>query len=69
MHAALLTGHGGYETLEYRTDVPVPKPKAGEVLIRVAAAAVRNVANTATAGARVLHGDVSMAGIIRSSRP
>jgi NADPH:quinone reductase-like Zn-dependent oxidoreductase len=42
MHAALLTGHGGYETLEYRTDVPVPKPKAGEVLIRVAAAAVNN---------------------------
>jgi len=42
MHAALLTGHGGYETLEYRKDVPVPKPKAGEVLIRVAAAAVNN---------------------------
>ena len=40
MHAVLLTGHGGYEALDYRTDVPVPQPKAGEVLIRVAATAV-----------------------------
>lgn len=42
MHAVLLTGHGGYEALEYRTDVPVPVPGADEVLIRVAAAAVNN---------------------------
>ena len=42
MHAVLLTGHGGYEALDYRTDVPVPQPKAGEVLIRVAATAVNN---------------------------
>ncbi len=42
MHAVLLTGHGGYEVLEYRTDVPVPQPKPGEVLIRVAATAVNN---------------------------
>jgi len=42
MHAVLLTGHGGYEALKYRTDVPVPQPKPGEVLIRVAAAAVNN---------------------------
>ena len=40
MHAVLLTGHGGYDKLEYRTDVPVPQPKAGEgdpnsALIRV----------------------------------
>lgn len=42
MHAVLLTGHGGYEKLDYRTDVPVPQPKAGEVLIRVAASAVNN---------------------------
>src|SRR5690606_18457130 len=42
MHAVLLTGHGGYEKLEYRNDVPVPKPKSGEVLIRVAASAVNN---------------------------
>ncbi|MCB1835462.1 MAG: alcohol dehydrogenase family protein [Geminicoccaceae bacterium] len=42
MHAVLLTGHGGIEKLEYRDDVPVPKPGAGEVLIRVAAAGVNN---------------------------
>ncbi|MBP9183014.1 MAG: alcohol dehydrogenase family protein [Fuscovulum sp.] len=42
MHAVLLTGHGGYDKLDYRTDVPVPQPKAGEVLIRVAASAVNN---------------------------
>lgn len=42
MHAVLLTGHGGYDKLDYRTDVPVPQPKPGEVLIRVAASAVNN---------------------------
>ena len=42
MTAVLLTGHGGPEKLDYRTDVPVPQPKAGEVLIRVAASAVNN---------------------------
>ncbi|MDW4548915.1 alcohol dehydrogenase family protein [Defluviimonas sp. D31] len=50
MEAVLLTGHGGYEALEYRTDVPLPQPKAGEVLIRVAAAGVNNTdINTRTA--------------------
>ena len=38
MCAVLLTGHGGLDRLEYREDVPVPLPGAGEVLIRVAAA-------------------------------
>ncbi len=42
MHAVQLTGHGGIEMLDYRTDVPVPQPNAGEVLIRVAAAGVNN---------------------------
>ena len=42
MHAVLLKAHGGYEQLEYREDVPVPQPQAGEVLIRVAAAGVNN---------------------------
>ena len=42
MHAVLLTGHGGLDKLEYRTDVPVPSPKNNEVLIRVAAAGVNN---------------------------
>ena len=42
MHAMLLTGHGGPERLEYRTDVPVPRPAPGEVLIRVGAAGINN---------------------------
>ncbi len=42
MAAVLLTGHGGYETLSYRTDVPTPKPAVGEVLIRVGAAGLNN---------------------------
>lgn len=42
MRAVLLTGHGDYDKLEYRSDYPVPQPLAGEVLIRVAAAGVNN---------------------------
>ena len=42
MGAVLLKGHGGTEQLEYREDVPVPLPAAGEVLIRIRAAALNN---------------------------
>lgn len=42
MHAVLLTGLGGFDKLEYRTDVPVPRPGEGEMLIRVRASAVNN---------------------------
>lgn len=42
MKAVVLTGHGGPEKLEYRTHVPVPRPDAEEVLIRVAAAGLNN---------------------------
>jgi NADPH:quinone reductase-like Zn-dependent oxidoreductase len=42
MKAVLLKGHGGPEQLEYREDVPVPSPAAGEVLLRVRAAAINN---------------------------
>jgi NADPH:quinone reductase-like Zn-dependent oxidoreductase len=42
MAAVLLTGHGGLDRLEYRTDVPVPRPEEGEVLIQVAAAGINN---------------------------
>lgn len=42
MNAVLLTGHGGYDRLEYRTDVTRPVPGAGEVLVRVRAAGVNN---------------------------
>ena len=50
MTAVLLTGHGGLDRLEMRHDVPVPKPRPGEVLIHVAAAAISNTdINTHTA--------------------
>lgn len=42
MSAVLLTGHGGFENLDFREDVPRPAPVAGQVLIRVAAAGVNN---------------------------
>lgn len=42
MHAVHLTGHGGFEKLEYRTDVPVPSVGPNDVLIRVGAAGVNN---------------------------
>ncbi len=42
MAAVLLTGHGGLEKLDYRTDVPVPRPAPGEVVIRVAACGMNN---------------------------
>ncbi len=50
MAAVLLTGHGGLDKLDYREDVPVPKPRPDEVLIRIAAAGVNNTdINTRTA--------------------
>jgi len=42
MSGVVLTGHGGFEKLEFREDLPVPKAGRGEVLIRVAATAVNN---------------------------
>ncbi|WP_028468894.1 alcohol dehydrogenase family protein [Neptunomonas japonica] len=42
MTGVVLTGHGGLEKLLYRTDLAVPTPDKGEVLIRVGASAVNN---------------------------
>jgi NADPH:quinone reductase-like Zn-dependent oxidoreductase len=42
MNAVLLTGHGGFDRLEYRSDRPVPQPSADEVLVQVGAAGVNN---------------------------
>jgi NADPH:quinone reductase-like Zn-dependent oxidoreductase len=42
MKAVLLKGHGGFDQLEYRTDVPVPEPGEGEVLVRIGAAGINN---------------------------
>ncbi len=49
MRAVVLTGHGGLDKLEYRDDVAVPTPAAGEVLIAVAACGMNNTdVNTRT---------------------
>ena len=42
MKAVQLTGHGGLDRLVYREDVPVPRPAAGEVLVRVSACGMNN---------------------------
>jgi NADPH:quinone reductase-like Zn-dependent oxidoreductase len=42
MSAMLLIGHGGMEKLVYRTDVPVPSPATGEVLVAVTACGMNN---------------------------
>ena len=42
MKGVYLTGFGGFEKLAYHTDIPVPTPKKGEVLIKIGAAAVNN---------------------------
>lgn len=42
MCGVYLTGNGGFEKLEYHTDIKVPTPKAGEVLVKIGAAAVNN---------------------------
>ncbi|PCM45864.1 alcohol dehydrogenase family protein [Marinobacter sp. ANT_B65] len=42
MSAVVLSGHGGFDKLEYREDIEVPKAGAGEVLIRVGASAINN---------------------------
>ena len=42
MAAVVLIGHGGTEMLDYRTDVDVPEPAPGELLIEVRAAGINN---------------------------
>ncbi len=42
MSGVQLTGHGGPECLQWSDEIPVPRPGAGEVLVRVAAAGVNN---------------------------
>jgi len=63
MKAVVLTGHGGLDKLEWREDVPVPQPEAGEVLIRVGASAVNNTdVNTRTGWySKAVRGDTGSA--------
>ena len=50
MRAVVLTGHGGFDKLEYREDWPTPAAGPGEVLVRVGACGLNNTdINTRTA--------------------
>ena len=42
MKGVLLTGFGGFDKLNFRDDLPVPVPAAGEVLIKVGACGMNN---------------------------
>ncbi|MBE1285234.1 MAG: zinc-binding dehydrogenase [Rhodobacteraceae bacterium] len=42
MKGVYLTRHGGADALEWREDIPVPQPGAGQVLVQVLAAGVNN---------------------------
>ena len=42
MHGVHLIGHGGFDKLVYRDDLPIPNPNENEVLIQVSAAGVNN---------------------------
>jgi len=59
-----LTGHGGLDKLVYRIDLSVPRPRAGEVLIKVRAAAVNNTdINTRTGWySRAVRGETNAGG-------
>lgn len=57
MSAVLLTGHGGLDKLEYRDNVPVATPAAGEVLIEVSACGLNNTDIWVREGAYGTDGD------------
>src|SRR5437773_12025212 len=38
-----MSAHGGLDQIEYRTDLPKPEPKRGEIRVRVRAAALNHV--------------------------
>src|SRR5262249_53620017 len=42
MHAVQLVEHGGLDQLVYRTDLPLPEPGPGELLVEVRAAGINN---------------------------
>ena len=50
MSAMILTGHGGLDAYDWRTDLPTPQPGPNELLIRVGACGLNNTdVNTRTA--------------------
>ncbi|MYC54495.1 MAG: zinc-binding dehydrogenase [Chloroflexi bacterium] len=54
MKAAVLTRHGGAEVVDYRGDLPVPEVGAGEVRVRIKAAALNRLDLWVRAGWRGL---------------
>ena len=42
MKGVYLTGHGGFDKLDYREDIPVPELENNEVLVKIHAAGVNN---------------------------
>ncbi|WP_404420102.1 zinc-binding dehydrogenase [Marinospirillum sp.] len=50
MAAVQLMGHGGVDQLVYKTDVPVPQPGKGQVLVQVTATAKNNTDRKAREG-------------------
>ncbi|MEZ9550615.1 alcohol dehydrogenase family protein [Vibrio breoganii] len=42
MYGVQMIGHGDFDQLQYKTDIEVPTPSKGEVLIKVSAAGVNN---------------------------
>ncbi len=57
MKAAVLTGHGGAEVVDYRENLPVPEPGAGEARVRIRAAALNRLDLWVRAGWRGLELD------------
>jgi NADPH:quinone reductase-like Zn-dependent oxidoreductase len=64
MSAVLTTGHGGFDVLDFRTDVEVPSPNSDQVLIKVLAAGINNTdINTRTAWySKSVTGETSVGG-------
>jgi NADPH:quinone reductase-like Zn-dependent oxidoreductase len=65
MTAVLLTGYGGFEKLEIRWEVAIPRPGQGEVLIKVGAAGVNNTDINTRIGwySKAVTGDTKAGGI------
>jgi len=61
MCGVVLTGHGGLDKLQWREDLPVPRPGPHEVLIRVLASSINNTdINTRTAWySKAVRGDTA----------
>lgn len=58
MKAAVITGHGGLDVVAVASDLPVPEPGAGEVRLKVGAAALNRLDLWVRAGWPGLHLDL-----------